>query len=305
MKILFMGSPDFAVESLKMLVSSGHEIVGVVSQPDKPKGRGYTLVPTAVKDYALSAGLRVETPETLKNEALLPLLEEWKPDCIVVVAYGKILPEYILSYPKYGCVNVHASLLPLYRGAAPINFVLINGENETGVTTMKMDKGLDTGDMLLKKSTEITPEDNAETLHDRLANIGAEVLSETLEKLEQGTLVPEKQTGETCYAPLIGNAVKKVDFAQDAQSIVNRIRGLSPFPTAFASAAEKIKLYQAKALDSGANLPAGSLLSEKELLIKAGKGAVLVDLLAPEGKKKMSGEDFLRGIRDKESLLFE
>ncbi len=310
MKILFMGSPDFALESLKKLVGSHHEIVGVITQPDKPKGRGYTLTPTAVKAFAITEGIPAETPQTLKDGAILPLLERWQPDCIVVIAYGKILPEYVLSYPKYGCVNVHASLLPKYQGAAPINFVLINGEKETGVTTMKMDAGIDTGAMLLKKSTPILPSDDAGALHDRLAGLGADLLLETLDGLEKGEIVPEKQSGESCYVSKIDDAVKKLDFSQTAESIVNRIRGLSPFPTAFCfCGGKKMKVYKAEALDSreenNSAVPCGGLLSDKDLIVKAGTGAVRILSLAPEGKKRMSGQDFLRGIRDKQSLLFE
>ena len=176
MKVLFMGSPDFAVESLKALIEAGHEICAVVTQPDKPKGRGYALFPTAVGAYAEEKGYDVYKPDTVKNGELMPVLEQYQPEVIVVAAYGKILPEYILNYPKYGCVNVHASLLPKYRGASPINFVIINGEEKTGITTMLMDKGLDTGDMLLCRETPITPEDNVETLHDRLAIIGGELI---------------------------------------------------------------------------------------------------------------------------------
>lgn len=305
-----MGSPDFAVESLKVLKHSRHEIVGVISQPDKPKGRGYAMVPTAVKEFSLTAGFPVETPPTLKDGAILPLLEAWQPDCIVVIAYGKILPEYVLSYPKYGCINVHASLLPKYQGAAPIHFVLINGEKETGITTMKMDCGIDTGEILLKKSTPILPSDDAGILHDRLAEMGASLLLETLDGLEKGEIVPEKQTGPSNYVPKIDNAVKKLDFSQTAENIVNRIRGLSPFPTAFCFfGGKKMKIYQAEVLDSvpeeKLSIPVGRLISEKELILRAGEGAVRILWLAPEGKKRMSGEDFLRGIRDKSAVLFE
>lgn len=310
MKILFMGSPDFALESLKKLAGSHHEIVGVITQPDKPKGRGYSLTPTAVKAFAVTEGFPVETPQTLKDGAILPLLEQWQPDCIVVIAYGKILPEYVLTYPKYGCVNVHASLLPKYQGAAPINFVLINGEKETGVTTMKMDAGIDTGAILLKKNTPIFPSDDAGTLHDRLAGLGADLLLETLDGLEKGEIVPEKQSGESCYVSKIDDAVKKLDFSQASESVVNRIRGLSPFPTAFCfCGGKKMKVYKAEALDSREDrdtaVPCGGLLSDKDLIVKTGTGAVRILSLAPEGKKRMSGQDFLRGIRDKQSLLFE
>ena len=172
MRILFMGSPDFAVESLKALIDAKFEICAVVTQPDRPKGRGYALYPTATGEFAEQRGYDVYKPEIIKNGELMPVLEKYDPDVIVVAAYGKILPEYVLSFPKYGCVNVHASLLPKYRGASPINYAIINGEKETGITTMLMDKGLDTGDILMQQSTPIFDEDNAETLHDRLAVMG-------------------------------------------------------------------------------------------------------------------------------------
>jgi methionyl-tRNA formyltransferase len=212
MRILFMGSPDFAVESLKALIAAKFEICAVVTQPDRPKGRGYTLYPTATGEFAEQQGFDVYKPEKLKNGELMPILEKYDPDVIVVAAYGKILPEYVLSYPKYGCVNVHASLLPAYRGASPINFAIINGEKETGITTMLMDKGLDTGDILMQQSTPIYNEDNAETLHDRLAVIGGELLCKTLYGLEDGTVTPVKQTGDFSYAPLITAETKKSIF---------------------------------------------------------------------------------------------
>ena len=308
MKILFMGSPDFAVGSLESLLHAGYEICGVVTQPDKPKGRGYTMVPTAVKICALSHGLTVYTPQTLKDGAFLPVLEELSPDCIVVVAYGKILPETVLSYPKYGCVNIHASLLPKYRGAAPIHFALINGEKITGVTTMLMDKGIDTGDILLKAETAITASDDVERLHDRLAAMGAELIVKTLQGLENGTVHPQKQTGEACYAPLIDNSVRLLSFTDNADKIVNKIRGLSPAPAAYLNHNGKnIKIFAAEKADcpsSAASMKNGNLLSEKELIVKVQDGAVKILSLAPEGKKRMSGEEFLRGVQDKKGFGF-
>ena len=307
MKVLFMGSPDFAVGSLEALLNAGIEVVGVVSQPDKPKGRGYNFVPTAVKTFAVENNLSVYTPQSLKNGELLPILEELKPDCIAVVAYGKILPEYILNYPKYGCINVHASLLPKYRGAAPINFAIINGETKTGITTMYMDKGLDTGDMLLKSETEIFPDDNAESLHDRLAEMGAGLLVETLNGLEKGIIIPEKQEGESSYAPLIDNKVRLLDLNCNSKDIINKIRGLSPVPCAYIiNNGKNIKILKAENVNDSykSDKKVGTLLSEKELVIKTGDGAIKITELAPEGKKKMSGSDFLRGIQNKDDFGF-
>lgn len=294
-----MGTSDFAVASLKSLLENGYNIAVAVSQPDKPKGRGYALTPTPVKVFALSNGIPVSTPQKIKNGELQPLLDEVKPDVIIVAAYGKILPEYVLSYPLKGCICVHASLLPSNRGAAPINFCLINGEKKTGVTTMLMDKGIDTGDMLLKAETEITEDDDFGTLHDRLAVIGGELLIKTLKALEAGTLIPEKQTGESSYAPMITNETRKIDFRASSESIINKIRGLSPSPAAFALCGGKnIKLFRASAIGivpGSENLCPGEVLSGKELLIRAGDGCVCVDELQPEGKKRMRGADFLLG----------
>ena len=290
MKVLFMGSPDFAVESLKALIEAGHEICAVVTQPDKPKGRGYALFPTAVGAYAEEKGYDVYKPDTVKNGELMPVLEQYQPEVIVVAAYGKILPEYILNYPKYGCVNVHASLLPKYRGASPINFVIIDGEEKTGITTMLMDKGLDTGDMLLWRETPITPEDNVETLHDRLAIIGGELICETLDGLEKGTVTRTPQTGETCYAPLITAETKKLSFNLTKREIINKIRGLSPVPGAVATAGGKtVKVFAAEETDGP---------HDGKLTVKVADGWIRVTQLAPEGKKKMSDEDLLRGNRN-------
>lgn len=290
MKVLFMGSPDFAVESLKALIEAGHEICAVVTQPDKPKGRGYALFPTAVGAYAEEKGYDVYKPDTVKNGELMPVLEKYQPEVIVVAAYGKILPEYILNYPKYGCVNVHASLLPKYRGASPINFVLINGEEKTGITTMLMDKGLDTGDMLLWSETAITSEDNVETLHDRLAIIGGELICETLDGLEKGTVERTPQTGESCYAPLITAETKKLSFNLTKREIINKIRGLSPVPGAVATADGKtVKVFAAEETDGP---------HDGKLTVKVADGWIRVTQLAPEGKKKMSDEDLLRGNRN-------
>lgn len=290
MRVLFMGSPDFAVESLKALIAAGYDICAVVTQPDKPKGRGYALFPTAIGAYAEEKGFDIYKPDTVKNGELMPVLEKYQPDVIVVAAYGKILPEYILNYPKYGCVNVHASLLPKYRGASPINFVIINGEEKTGITTMLMDKGLDTGDMLLWRETTITPEDDVESLHDRLALIGGELICETLDGLEKGTVKRTPQSGETCYAPLITAETKKLSFNLTKREIINKIRGLSPVPGAIATAGGKtVKVFAAEEIDGPQN---------GKLTVKVADGWIRITQLAPEGKKKMSDEDLLRGNRN-------
>lgn len=299
-KILFMGSPDFAVESLKTLVENGYRVVGVFSQPDKPKGRGHETLPTPVKAYALSAGIPVYTPQTLRDGSAEPILKELDPDLIVVVAYGKILPAYVLEYPKYGCLNIHGSLLPMYRGASPINFALIRGEKETGVTSMLMDEGVDTGDMLLKRACPIEENDDFGTLHDKLAALGASLLLETVAGLFAGTLTPQKQEGETFYAPLIDNTVRKLDFSLTTEELLHKIRGLSPVPTAFTTLGGKmLKVYAAADGGNGdlASFPAGTLLSAKELRLRTADGSILLTDVAPEGKRRMEGKAFMAGLR--------
>lgn len=298
MRSIFMGSSDFAVASLKAMIDGGYQVDAVVSQPDKPKGRGYTLTPTPVKAYALSLDIPVYTPDKIKNGELQELLDEVKPDVIIVAAYGKILPPYILNYPPKGCINVHASLLPKYRGAAPINFCLIDGEEKTGVTTMLMDEGLDTGDMLLKAETEITADDDVGTLHDRLAEMGGVLLVDTLKALEEGTLVPEKQMGESSYASMITNETRKIDFTDSAKNIVNRIRGLSPIPTAYALCCGKnTKIFKASVIENNikGDYECGQIVPAKDLIVCTGDGFIRIDEIQPEGKKRMGGADFLRG----------
>lgn len=305
MRVLFMGSPDFAVACLKALMASEHKVIGVVSQPDKPKGRGKTLLPTAVKEYAVKQNLPVWTPDKIKNGELSEILDDLRPDCIVVVAYGKILPDYILSYPRFGCVNIHGSLLPKYRGAAPIQFALLNGEKVTGITSMLMDKGLDTGDMLLKTEVEISEIDNFETLHDKMAVAGAENLVQTLNGLESGQILPIKQEGETCYASLIDKEMRKIDFSASTEDIYNKIRAFSPVPTAFAVLSGKIiKVYSSSKISKSFSGSCGDILSESKLIVKTGDGAVRLTEIAPEGKRKMTDEEYMRGMRNRENLRF-
>lgn len=305
MRVLFMGSPDFAVKCLEALLSSSHEVVGVVSQPDKPKGRDKALMPTAVKTFALEKGLEVYTPDKIKNGELTELLEETVPDCIVVVAYGKILPSDILSFPKYGCVNIHGSLLPKYRGAAPIQFALLNGERVTGVTSILMDEGIDTGDMLLKTEVAVSEEDNFETLHDKLAEAGAKNLVRTLDGLETGVITPVKQEGESCYASLIDKELRKIDFSSRTEDIYNKIRAFSPVPTAFATLSGKIfKIYSAVKADGDFSGEPGDVLSEECLLVKTSDGVLRFTEIAPEGKRRMTDEEYMRGLQNKKGLRF-
>ena len=303
MRVVFMGSPDFAAVCLERLLESDNEVVGVVSQPDKPHKKISKLIPTAVKKLAVEKNIEVETPEKIKNGELLPFLEKTRPDCIVVVAYGKILPKYVLDFPKYGCVNIHGSLLPKYRGAAPIQFALLNGEKKTGITSMLMDEGLDTGDMLLKTEVEISDDDNFETLHDKMAAAGAENLVKTLSGLEKGEIKPEKQTGDSCYASLIDKEMRKIDFSAATEEIYNKIRAFSPVPTAFTTISGSIvKVYKAKRENGSFSGKPGDVVSETQLIVKTSDGAIRLCEIAPEGKRRMDDEAFLRGLRDKKGL---
>lgn len=248
MNILFMGTPEFSVPCLERLISDGHNVSAVVSQADKPKGRGHKMVYTPVKECALKHGIQVFQPETLKDNSFSDELEAINPDVIIVVAYGKILPEYILNYPKYGCINIHASLLPKYRGAGPIQHSIIGGEKITGVTSMYMEKGLDTGDMLFREETEIGEYENCEELYERLSRIGAEVLSKTLRLAESGELKRERQNdSEATYAPMLTKATGEIDWKSSAESIVNLIRGTYMWPVAHTLyKGEPLKIYAAE-----------------------------------------------------------
>ncbi len=298
MRILFMGTSPFAVESLSSLSSADAEIACVITQPDRPKGRGYKMTCTPVKEFALEKGYRVETPDTLKQEAILPLLQEVNPELIVVVAYGKILPSYVLNYPKYGCINVHGSLLPLYRGAAPVNHVLMDGCSETGVTTMYMDEGLDTGDMILKSSTSISSEDTFGTLHDRLAKIGGKLLVETVDLISRGVAPRIPQQGDTCYASMITKELRRLDFNQPKQVLFNRIRGLAPDPCAFAFCGGKnVKILESEPVNRDWDAPIGTIVDKKHLIVRVADGGLRLKTVQPEGKKPMSGESFCAGNR--------
>ncbi|MBE7026386.1 MAG: methionyl-tRNA formyltransferase [Ruminococcaceae bacterium] len=299
MRVLFMGTPDFAVGCLKALCENSFDVCGVVSQPDKPKGRGHKLQPTPVHEYADSMNIAVYQPEKIKNGELVEVLNETKPDVIIVVAYGKILPEYILNYPKYGCINVHASLLPKYRGAAPIQRCIIDGEKETGVTTMYMEKGLDTGDMILKKVIDIDEEETAATLHDKLMNLGAQVLIETLEMVKDGSVKAEKQDdAQSSYAPMIDKASALIDWQKSAREIANLVRGMNPYPFAYTYYNDKMmKIGQAQVIETQKNDACGKILgaSKDGILVACGEGSLLIKMVQFEGKKMMSVRDYLAG----------
>ncbi len=300
MKILFMGTPDFAVPPLRALIESGEEIVGVVTQPDKPKGRSYVLTPPPVKVFATEKGLPVYQPKTLRDEEFATCLKSLDPDMIVVVAFGKILPKNVLDYPKYGCINVHGSLLPAYRGAAPMQRAIIEGEKVTGITTMYMDVGLDTGDMLLKAEYEIGESDNFETVHDALSELGANTLIETVEQIKSGTAVRIKQDDALAtYAAKIEKEDCLLDFSKDASSIHNLIRGLSPIPLAFTHTPDGklLKVTASRVISAeGSHEECGKVLSlDGEIAIACGKGTLALTGVLPEGKGKMNAADFIRG----------
>ena len=304
MKILFMGTPDFALFSLKALVeyskNSDIEICGVITQPDKPKGRGYALMPPPVKEYALEAGLEVYQPNTLKDESFYELLSKLSPDLIAVVAYGKILPKNVIDFPKYGCINVHGSLLPEYRGAAPMQRAIIDGKEKTGITIMYMAEGLDTGDMLYKKELPIKETDNFENIHDGLGILGANMLVEIIPMLREGsaTRTPQDDTLSS-YAKKITKDDCLVDFSKDAKTIHNQIRGLSPVPLSFTHTpnGKILKLINSRIANTDTpHETVGEVLSlDGTIEIACAKGSVYIDRVLPEGKSRMSASDFIRG----------
>lgn len=300
MKILFMGTPDFALPSLRALYEAGEEIIGVVTQPDKPKGRGYTLTPSPIKVYALEKGLPVYQPTTLKGDDFATLLASLDPEMIVVVAFGKILPKNVLDYPKYGCINVHGSLLPKYRGAAPMQRAIMEGEAVTGITTMYMADGIDTGDMLLLRELPIGENDNFEDVHDGLAALGARTLLETVEGLKNGTLDRIKQDDSlSTYAAKIEKEDCLIDFSMDARTLHNRIRGLSPIPLAFTHTPDGklLKVTKTRLVsEEDTGKPFGTVLSlDGEIVVACGRGTLAILGVLPEGKGRMSAADFIRG----------
>lgn len=299
MKILFMGTPEFAVPCLKALIDEGHQVCGVVTQPDKPAGRGHKLTPPPVKVLALENNIEVFQPEVLKDFAFKAELEQLSPEMIVVVAYGKILPEYILDYPKYGCINMHASLLPKYRGAGPIQWSVINGEKTTGITSMLMEKGLDTGDMLLKSETEIGEYETAGELHDRLMVMGAELLIKTIALAEKDELKPEKQCdSDSTYAPMLTKETAKIDWTKSAQTVSKLICGMNPWPVAHTLyMGEVLKIYKAVILGN-AKGKCGQILKadDKGMEILCGDGtSILVTEVQFAGSKRMQVRDYLNG----------
>ena len=302
LKIIFAGTPDFSVPALEALIQSEHQVIAVYSQPDRPAGRGRKLTASPVKQKALAESIAVFQPDNLKDTTVQQQLAALNADIMIVVAYGLILPEIVLNTPKYGCLNIHASLLPRWRGAAPIQRAIEQGDPETGVTIMQMDKGLDTGDMLAVLATEIQPEDTSQTLHDRLSKLGSIALLQTLNEVQTGALQPIKQDNkDVIYAEKLSKAEAQLDWSQDAQILVRKIQAFNPWPVAFTQFKGKpLRIWQAKLLSNDLNNPAKTLKSPGVVLnidkngfeVATGNGIIQLTLVQPSGKKAMSAYDF-------------
>ena len=300
MRIMFMGTPEISATCLKTLIAAGESVVAVVTGKDKPRGRGNVMTPTPTKAVAMEHGIPVYTPDTLKDGAFLDVLKEVNPDIIAVVAYGKILPAYVINYPKHGCVNVHVSLLPKYRGAAPMQRAIMDGEAETGVTVMQMDEGLDTGDMISQVSFPILPTDDFEAIHDTSAEVGADLLVRTLRDIESGVAVRTPQDSSLAtYAAKIEKSDCKIDFSLPARTLDCRIRGTTPIPGAFCYHGGKmLKIYRAAPVEGSGNIGEVIAVDAKgdgSFTVACGEGALKVTGVIPEGKGRMSAGDFIRG----------
>lgn len=296
MRVVFMGTPDFAVPSLQILLDHGYEVCAVYTQPDKPKGRGHKLQPPPVKELALQHQIPVFQPATLRKEEVQAEIRSWNPDLIVVVAYGKLLPKAVLDAPKLGCVNVHGSLLPQYRGAAPIQWTVLNGDKVAGVTTMFMAEGMDTGDMLLKAETPVGEEETSGQLFDRLKDLGADLLLETLQGLEAGTLtsVPQDEAQAT-RAPMLSKELSQVDWTKSAQQVHDLIRGLNPWPSAVSYLdGRKLKLHASRVRE-GSGEPGKAFAQDGALWVYCGQGALELTEIQTENGKRMDGKSYLLG----------
>ncbi|HSC70993.1 MAG TPA: methionyl-tRNA formyltransferase [Candidatus Methylomirabilis sp.] len=298
LRVLFMGTPEFACPTLQKLIDRGEKLLAVVTQPDRPKGRGQQMQASPVKLLAERHGIPVLQPLKVRAPEFIDVVRELAPDLIVVIAFGQILPQRLLDIPRHGCINVHASLLPAYRGAAPINWCIINGETETGVTTMLMDAGLDTGDMLVKKATPIDPEENAQSLHDRLMVLGADALTETLDLLAAGKLVREKQDdARSCYAPMLNKEHGIIDWEKEPQAIKNLVRGVTPWPGAFTFLdGKQLKVFRVRVVE-GRGVPGEVLRADRTgLEVACAGGSLFIDELQLEGRKRLPASDFLAGM---------
>ena len=309
MKIVYMGTPDFAVNPLHALAEAGYEVAGVITQPDKPKGRGKSMLPTPVKEEALKHGFPVYQPVKVRDPEFLQVLEKLDPDIIVVAAFGQIIPKSILELPKYGCINIHASLLPKYRGAAPIQQAVIDGEKESGVTIMRMGTGLDTGDMISRIVVPIAKDETGGTLFDKLAEAGAKLLVETLPHIFDGTAVYEKQPEEspTPYAGMITKQMGLMDFRKSAEELERLVRGLNPWPSAYTFLNGKtLKVWKCKVSTEKTDAVPGTIfLTDKEGIHTAcGEGELILTEIQLEGKKRMETEAFLRGYHIENGIVF-
>lgn len=308
-RIVYMGTPDFAVEPLEAIIKAGYEVAAVVTQPDKQKGRGKEVKMTPVKECALRHGIPVFQPVKIKEPEAVAELEKYQADLFVVAAFGQLLSEEILNMPEYGCINIHASLLPAYRGAAPIQWAVLNGEKESGVTIMQMDKGLDTGDMLLKRSVELSPKETGDSLHDKLMHLGAELIVEALPKLEKGELVPEKQKDElSSYAKKLTKAMGQIDWSKDAVSLERWIRGLNSWPSAYTFFGGKtLKIWEARVAEENGAQKAepGHVVSvsREGFTVACGQGALQILSLQLEGKKRVLTREFLLGYQVEPGMI--
>ncbi len=296
-----MGTPDFAVPSLEMLINEGYKVVAVVTQPDKPKGRGNKMAAPPVKEIALKHGVEVLQPSKVKTAEFIEQIRELSPDLLITAAYGKILSKELLEVPKYGCINVHGSLLPAYRGAAPINWVVINGEKKTGITTMFTDVGIDTGDMLLKKELDIGPDMTVGELHDKIAVLGAEVLKDTLIELKKGTLkrIPQEDS-QSSYAPMISKELGLIDWSKKALEIHNLVRGTDPWPGAYTFLeGNRMRVWKTMLVEEKTdnNQENGLILSvdDEGVLVKCSEGCILIKELQFDSSKRMAVKDYIRG----------
>ena len=309
MRVIFMGTPDFATGTLEEIVLAGHEVVGVVTQPDKPKGRGKTLMPTPVKEVAMKYNLPVYQPKKVREPEFVEVLRGLKPDVMVVAAFGQIISKEILEMPKYGCINVHASLLPAYRGAAPIQWAVINGDKESGVTIMQMDEGIDTGDMIEKVVVSIAEDETGGSLFDKLSQAGAKLCVKVLQDLEDGKAVREKQPEEstTPYARMIDKKMGAIDWEKPAKEIEQLIRGLNPWPSAYTRLQGKtLKIWKAEVLLEHSQEAPGQIteVTKDSIVVQTGQGRLKILELQLEGKKRMDAASFLRGYALKEGESF-
>ena len=309
MRVVYMGTPDFAVKPLEALISNNYEVVGVFTQPDKPVGRKAVLTPPPVKVVAENNNIPVFQPDSLKNGEGVRILETLKPDVVIVVAYGKILPKDFLAFAKYGCINIHGSILPEYRGAAPIQWSVLDGKEFAGVTSMQMNEGLDTGDILLVEKTKIQENETSGDLYERLTVLGADVLLKTLEAIKNNSLNPQKQDdSKSSYAKMLDKSLSKIDWNLSAQEVHNKIRGLDPWPVALTRFDGKnLKLFRSRLLNEEYNKSAGTVIKSKDgiVVVCGDKKAVLITEVQLEGKKRMSASDFSRGANLSDGMIFE